>query len=99
MIENTKQQDMSQLLAELAISKEKESLKQEKANTTQIKIHSELYEQVSKLESQSEAVENVRHALAICSEMDACAWADASLKRQAVLLLKEAIKRARLSYK
>lgn len=90
---------MQDLLAELEVSKQKESLKQEKALTTQVKVQSELFEQASKLKSQTEAVQNVQGALSIAEQLQTLDWADEPMKRQAVHLLKDAMKRARASYK
>lgn len=98
-VQLSKKEEMDALLAEIQLNKEKESLKQDKANTTQIKIHSELYEQVSKLNSQTDAVKNVKLALDICVELDTSYWADDAIKKQAAFLLKDALKRARVSYK
>lgn len=90
---------MQTLLQDIELNKAKESLKQDKATTTQLKIQSELFEQAAKLNGQTESVVNVTNALAIAENIQNMDWADDPLKRQAVHLLKDAMKRARASYK
>lgn len=93
---NTK---LEALFDEVSLSKAKEELKQEKLRSTQVKVETELFEQASKLQSQTQAADNVTTLLAAAEALQGLDWADDTLKKQSVHLLKDALKRARATYK
>lgn len=90
---------MNEMLQQVNVDREKELLKQEKARTTRSKVETELFEQASKLAEQTGASDNVATLFAVAKEMHELEWADERLRKQALQLLKDAIKRARNSYK
>ncbi len=90
---------MNDMLQQVHVDREKELLKQEKAKTTQTKVQTELFEQASKLSDQTGAANNVATLLAVAKELHEHEWADERLAKQSLLLLKDAMKRARNSYK
>ncbi len=92
---------MKDLLADLEVKTAKEKVKQEKAVSIQMTVEAELLEEAKRLEGQSETIRNLQIVTNIAESLNEnnYGWVDESVKRQIQLLLKDAMKRARHSFK